>query len=147
MLIVANVKLMNANVLEENKIIYPELSYKIVGILFKVHTELGNKYQEKYYQRAIAIELEKQGIKFKKELMIDLVYNDEKIGKYFIDFLIEDLIVLEIKANADFRLSDYKQVSAYLKSKDIKLGILANFRTKKLTYKRILNSQIKAYSH
>lgn len=138
---------MNANVLEENKIIYPELSYKIVGILFKVHTELGNKYQEKYYQRAIAIELEKQGIKFKKELMIDLVYNDEKIGKYFIDFLIEDLIVLEIKANADFRLSDYKQVSAYLKSKDIKLGILANFRTKKLTYKRILNSQIKAYSH
>lgn len=133
---------MDANVLEKNKIIHPELSYKIVGILFKVHTELGNKYQEKYYQRAIAIELEKQGIKFKKELMVDLVYNNEKIGKYFIDFLIEDLVVLEIKANTDFKLSDYKQVSAYLKSKNIKLGILANFRSEKLTYKRILNPQI-----
>jgi len=142
MLIVANAKQMDANVLEKNKIIHPELSYKIVGILFKVHTELGNKYQEKYYQRAIAIELEKQGIKFKKELMVDLVYNNEKIGKYFIDFLIEDLVVLEIKANTDFKLSDYKQVSAYLKSKNIKLGILANFRSEKLTYKRILNPQI-----
>jgi len=133
---------MNANVLGENKIIYPELSYKIVGILFKVHSELGNKYQEKYYQRAVAIELEKQGIHFKKELMVDLVYNNEKIGKYFIDFLIEDLIVLEIKASASFRISDYKQVSAYLKSKDIKLGILANFRTEQLFYKRIINPQI-----
>ena len=133
---------MNANVLGENKIIYPELSYKIVGILFKVHSELGNKYQEKYYQRAVAIELEKQGIHFKKELMVDLVYNNEKIGKYFIDFLIEDLIVLEIKASASFRISDYKQVSAYLQSKDIKLGILANFRTEQLFYKRIINPQI-----
>jgi GxxExxY protein len=138
---------MNANALEKNKIIYPELSYKIVGILFKVHSELGNKYQEKYYQRAIAIELEKQGILFKKELMVDLMYDNEKIGKYFIDFLIEDLIVLEIKANINFRISDYKQVSAYLKSKDIKLGILANFRTEQLIYKRIINPQINNYSH
>ncbi len=147
MLIVANSKKMNANALEKNKIIYPELSYKIVGILFKVHSELGNKYQEKYYQRAIAIELEKQGILFKKELMVDLMYDNEKIGKYFIDFLIEDLIVLEIKANINFRISDYKQVSAYLKSKDIKLGILANFRTEQLIYKRIINPQINNYSH
>lgn len=130
----------------ENKIIYPELSYKIVGILFEVHTKLGNRYQEKYYQRAIESDLKAKNIKYSKELAVNLMYGKEKIGKYFFDFLIEDKIILEIKAIPCFKISDYKQVSAYLKSKNIKLGILANFRTEKLTYKRILNPSI-LYSH
>lgn len=125
----------------KNKIFYPELSYKITGILFKVHNELGNKYQEKYYQKAIEIELSNQKLKFKKELSVNLEYDNKKIGKYFLDFLIEDKIILEIKATTSIRVSDYKQISAYLKSKNIKLGILANFRSEKLTFKRILNSQ------
>lgn len=137
---------MDENNLNKNKIIYPELSYKIVGILFKVHNELGNKYQEKYYQRAVALELAEQKINFKKEVLVDLMYNNEKIGKYFFDFLIEDKIILEIKATDKFKISDYKQVSAYLKSKDIKLGILANFRTEKITCKRIINPTLKEYS-
>jgi GxxExxY protein len=74
------------------------------------------------------------------------MYGKEKIGKYFFDFLIDNKIILEIKAIPCFKNSDYKQVSAYLKSKNIKLGILANFRTDKLTYKRILNPSI-IYSH
>lgn len=138
---------MDTNNLNTNKIIYPELSYKIVGVLFKVHNELGNKYQEKYYQRAIAIELANQKINFKKEVLVDLIYGNEKIGKYFLDFLVEDKIVLEIKATDKFKVSDYKQVSAYLKSKDMKLGILANFRTEQITYKRIINPKLKEYSH
>src|SRR3989339_940243 len=132
----------NNNIGIDEKLIYPELSYKIVGILFKIHGELGNKYQEKYYQRAIAIELRRKNIEFEKELMVDLVYEGEKIGKYFIDFLIENKIVLEIKATDRFRISDFKQVEGYLKSKDIKLGILANFRTQRLTHTRVLNPNL-----
>ena len=130
----------------KNKIIYPELSYKIVGILFKIHTELGNRYHEKYYQRAIESELKANKIEYSKELSVDLKYGNEKIGKYFLDFLIEKKIILEVKTVPCFKISDYKQVSAYLNSKNIKLGILANFRTEKLTYKRTINPSI-LYSH
>jgi GxxExxY protein len=131
---------MNTN---NSKLIYPDLSYKIVGVLFKVHSKLGNKYQEKYYQRAVALEFKKQKINFKKEVMVDLIYNNDKIGKYFLDFLVEDKIILEIKTTDRFRITDYKQVSSYLKSKNTKLGILANFRSEMLTYKRILNPELK----
>ncbi|KKR59777.1 MAG: hypothetical protein UT99_C0024G0001, partial [Candidatus Curtissbacteria bacterium GW2011_GWA2_40_31] len=62
------------------------------------------------------------------------------IGKYFLDFLIEDKVILELKATPRFNREDFRQVSAYLKAKDLKLGILANFRGDKLVYKRILNS-------
>jgi len=129
--------------MDTNKLIYPELSYQIMGMLFQVHNELGNKYQEKYYQRAVELELKKNKINFQKEVLVDLMYNGEKIGKYFLDFLIENKIVLELKTIDRFKISDYKQVSAYLKSKDIKLGILANFRTEQLTFKRIINPNLK----
>jgi len=122
-----------------NKVIYPELSYKIVGILYNVHTELGGKYQEKYYQRAVEKALLSEKIPFEKELMVDL---GEKIGKYFLDFLIEGKIILELKATPFFHPDDFYQVLAYLKAISLKLGILANFRGRKLVYKRILNSEI-----
>ena len=83
---------MNAN----GKLIYPELSYEIMGILYKVQNELGNKYQEKYYQRAIEIELKNRNIKYERELQVDLLYNDNRIGKYFLDFLIEEKITSPI---------------------------------------------------
>ena len=129
---------MNAN----SKVIYPELSYKIVGILYNVHTELGGKYQEKYYQRAVEKALLSEKIPFEKELMVDLSFKGEKIGKYFLDFLIEKKIVLELKATPFFHPDDFRQVLAYLKAKSLKLGILANFCGRKLVYKRILNSEI-----
>lgn len=121
-------------------IVHPELSYKLMGVLFDVHSSLGNRYQEKYYQRAIEEGLKKKNLAFKKELSVDLQYNGKKIGKYFLDFLIEDKIVLEIKVVPRLLPKDFKQVLAYLIAHNLHLGILANFRTDSLTYKRILNS-------
>lgn len=106
---------------------------------------MGNKYQEKHYQKALEIEFEKEKTKFERELPVDIFYDNKKIGKYFLDFLIEDKIVLEIKATDKFKLSDYKQISSYLKSKRIKLGILANFRKESLEFKRILNPELMDY--
>lgn len=123
------------------ELVYPELSYKIVGILFEVHSQLGGKYQEKYYQRAVEIALKKEKLLFKKEIAVDLSFNGEKIGKYFLDFLIGGKIILELKAEPRFNREDFKQVMAYLKAKNLKLGILANFRGERLEYKRILNSE------
>lgn len=123
------------------KIVQKELSYKIMGILFSVHNQLGNRYQEKYYQRAIEVGLKQEKINFNKELSVDLKYNDKKIGKYFLDFLIEDKVVLEIKAVDRLKPKDFKQVLAYLTANNLELGILVNFRTDKLSFKRILNSK------
>lgn len=123
------------------KIIQKELSYKIMSVLFSVQNELGNRYQEKYYQRAIEEGLRQKGMKFKKELPVDLMYSGKKIGKYFLDFLIEDTVILEVKAVDKLKPKDFKQVLAYLTANNLELGILANFRTDKLTYKRILNSK------
>ncbi|MFZ5366592.1 MAG: AmmeMemoRadiSam system protein A [Patescibacteria group bacterium] len=124
------------------KIIEPALSYKIMGILFKVHQELGGRYQEKYYQRAVARGLEKARIKFQKEIAVDLRFENSPIGKYFLDFLIEEKIVLEVKTVPRLTAGDFKQISAYLKAKNLELGIIANFRGPKLTYKRILNPDV-----
>lgn len=121
-------------------LVYPELSYQIVGVLFEVHTALGNRYQEKYYQRAVAVKLRNYNISFKKEISVDLVIDGEKIGKYFLDFLIEEKVILELKAKLSFTKNDYRQVQAYLKATNLKLGILANFYCESLEYKRILKS-------
>lgn len=123
------------------KIIQKELSYKIMGILFSVHSQLGNRYQEKYYQRAIEEALKESGLQYGKELEVDLRYNNKRIGKYFLDFLIEGTLILEIKAVPNFRPKDFTQVLAYLRANNLELGILANFRTERLVYKRILNSK------
>ena len=128
--------------IKTNKLIYPELSYTIMGVLFKVHNKLGSTYQEKYYQRAIATELKTQGIKFEKEKQIELRYELTKIGNYFIDFVIDGKIIIETKAVPFIRDEWLNQLVAYLISTKLPLGIIANFRTPKLTYKRIVNPNI-----
>lgn len=113
-----------------------------MGALFKVHNKLGNSYQEKYYQRAVAKELKLQNISFIQEFEIKLDYEEESIGKYFLDFLIEEKIILETKAEPIITLSFQRQVLAYLKSTNLKLGIIANFRTPRLTYCRLVNPHV-----
>lgn len=120
-------------------LIYPELSYKIIGILFEVYNSLGAGYQEKYYQRAISTAFRKQKINFKEQVLIPLTYLNEKIGKYLLDFLIENKIVLEIKRGDRFSRKDIEQIYSYLKAKRLKLGLLANFTNHGVKFKRILN--------
>lgn len=91
-----------------SKIVYPELSYRVVGTLYKVHSELGNRYQEKYYQRAVELELKKEKIKFIKEISVNLKYQNKTIGKYFLDFLIDNKIILELKAVDRLHRNDFK---------------------------------------
>ena len=120
-------------------LIYPQLSYKIIGILFSVFNNLGYGYQEKYYQKAIAILFKENGINFKEQVYAPLEFKENKIGCYYLDFLIENKIVLEIKKGERFLKSNIEQVYAYLKRFNLKLGIIANFTRKDLKFKRIVN--------
>lgn len=127
---------MIANSLPE--LLYPELSYKIVGLLFKVYNELGGGYQEKYYQKALCKIFDIEKIEYKDQLPVKLKAFGEEIGKYFIDFVIENSIVLEIKVGPRFYPRDIKQVLGYLKSTGLALGIVALFSRTELRFKRIL---------
>jgi GxxExxY protein len=114
-----------------------------MGVLFKVHNELGPSLLEKYYQRAIASELETQRLAFKKEVPIRIEYQGRSIGRYFLDFIVEDLVVLEIKVERYYTPKFFKQALAYLEQTNLPLGIIVNFRGDKLRYKRIVNSAFK----
>lgn len=122
-----------------NDLIYPELSYKIIGILFEIFRQFGSGYQEKHYQKIIAIELKSAGLKFKKELPAKIKYKGEIVGKYFFDFLIDDKIILEVKKNNIYSKKHIEQVYGYLKTTNLKLGIIANFTKEGVKFKRILN--------
>ncbi|GBE17102.1 hypothetical protein BMS3Abin15_00938 [bacterium BMS3Abin15] len=120
------------------KLIHPELSYKIVGALYAVYNSIGSGYQERYYQRALSKEFKDEKIKFKEQLPIKLEYKGDNLGIYYIDFLTEDKIILEIKNSSKFYPKDIKQALGYLKAKNKELGILACFGKNGLIHKRIL---------
>lgn len=129
---------MQGGVISE-KIIYSELSYEIVKTLFQVHNELGYGYQEKYYQKALEIAFIKNNIEFSPQCPYKIRFKGEIVGKYYIDFIIENKIVLEIKKGNYYAKSNFDQVYGYLRATGLKLGILANFTREGVKYKRILN--------
>lgn len=121
-------------------IVHAELSYKVVGDLFRVHTKLGNNLREEHYQRALSNAFKESNIAFVEQVHIPVKYKTNEIGKLFADFIIEDTIILEIKAVPRLTPRDYQQTLLYLATLNKELGILANFRPKALTFRRVLNS-------
>src|SRR5436309_2946113 len=117
-------------------LLFPELSYEIIGILFEVSNTLGHSYLEKYYQKAIAALLRKRNINFKEQVLVEIKIGDEGIAKGYVDFIIDDKIILEIKKGDSFRKQNIDQLNSYLKMSGFKLGILANFTSKGLLSKR-----------
>ena len=121
------------------ELIYPEWCYKLVGILFDVHSKVGGGHREIFIQKAIEESLKANKISYKRELICPLVYRGKSIGKNVLDFLIDDKIVLEIKKGERFNKSDIEQVFEYLKTSNLKLGILATFTRQKVRFRRIVN--------
>ncbi|MCL5667193.1 MAG: GxxExxY protein [Patescibacteria group bacterium] len=130
---------MNTKYQTKKEIIYADLSGKIIGILFQVYNELGYGHLEKVYQKAIAIALAKAGMKFVEQLYAPVVFEGKVVGKNYFDFLIEGVIVLEIKKGDYFVKADIDQVYRYLVTKNLKLGILAYFAPRTLHFKRVVN--------
>jgi GxxExxY protein len=121
------------------ELVEPELSYKIVGVLFTVFKAIGAGFEEKHYQRALAEEFKKAKIKFAEQVRLPLNYGGTSIGSFALDFLVEDKIILEIKKDKNFGQKNIDQVYSYLKATSLKLGILANFTKDGLKFKRIVN--------
>jgi GxxExxY protein len=126
--------------MEEGKVIYKELSYKIVGILFDVYNELGYGHPEKYYYKAIERAFILNNIKFKSQVHSKLEYKGEEIGKYYFDFLVDEKIILELKKGAYFSKKNIEQIKSYLETSGLRLAILANFTPAGVKYYRLLNA-------
>lgn len=123
----------------KTSLLYPELSYKIIGILFEVSNVIGSGFKEKHYQRAIEVAFSSYRIKYSRECPFKLRYNGKIIGRYYMDFVVESRIVLEIKRGDYFSRQNIHQLKDYLDATDLKLGMLVNFTNNGLRYKRIIN--------
>ena len=123
---------MATNTMElKNKVIYPELSYLLVGILFSVHNELGQYAREKQYSDLLAQKLRESKVPFLREKFIGDSGNIP-------DFIIQNKIILELKTVPTVTREHYRQLQNYLQQTNLKLGILANFRRRFLKPERVL---------
>jgi len=120
-------------------LIYPELSYRLIGVAYAIFNEIGYGYKEKLYQRAFRIELAKNSIQFQEEKRVRLVYKGEIIGYYQYDFLVEDKIVVELKVRHRFGYVDIHQVLGYLKARHLELALLIYFTKEGVKFRPIIN--------
>ena len=123
-----------------NKILYKEESFAIIGACMKVHRTLGAGFLEAVYEEALEREFQNMKIPFKRQVKLDLYYDNQKLTKqYRADFICYDKIIVEIKAVAQIPNAFYAQLQNYLKCTNMELGMLINFGTPSLTYKRMIN--------
>jgi GxxExxY protein len=120
---------------------YSELTSKIIGCAMTVHSSLGSGFPEKIYQRALAIEFRLQGISFEWEKTMLVYYKGEQVGNRRVDFLVEQIIPVEIKAISALTDSDLAQAINYLEAQHLEIGLLINFGAKSLEFKRVINNK------
>jgi len=123
----------------ETELLYSDLTYQIIGSLFEVYNRIGFGHRESIYQRALAAEFLRRKISYIEQSRSDLVYKDKVVGRYFFDFLIDDKIIIELKVRQYFSKKDIEQLYSYLRSKNLKLGIIAHFKKSGVSYKRVVN--------
>ncbi len=117
---------------------YKELTYKIIGCAMEVHKELGFGFLEAVYEEALARELQREGLKFKRQQRLPIFYKAEHIKDYEADFVVEDKVLVELKASKKFTKIDQAQLHNYLKATGIKIGLIFNFGLPSLEYKRVI---------
>ena len=116
-----------------------ELTHKIIGCAMKVHSTLGNGFQEVIYQRALSIEMEKAGLSFVREMEMDILYEGHHIGTRRVDFFVEDKFMVELKALIKLEDVHLAQAMNYCQAYNLPIGLLINFGSKSLEFKRVYN--------
>ena len=122
------------------ELLHKDITEKIIGASFDVHGFLGNGFQEVIYQRALAWEMGQRGLQFQREIEQHIWYKDlpEPIGTRRADFVVEDKVLVELKAVIEMQDVPLAQVLNYLKAYKLEVGLLINFGSKSLTFKRLV---------
>ena len=122
------------------KLKYADITRRIIGSAFEVHTFLGNGFQEVIYQRALAYEMRQAGLEFAREIEQQIYYKGltKPIGTRRADFVVEGKVLVELKAVAVLEHVHWAQVLNYLRAYRLEVGLLLNFGTKSMTFKRFV---------
>ena len=120
---------------------YSELTSQIIGCSMTVHSALGNGFQEVIYQRALEIEMTDQGISFSREHVMPIYYKEQHIGTRRVDFLIDNVVCVELKAIIQLEDVHLAQAINYLEAYDLEVGLLINFGARSLEFKRVTNKK------
>lgn len=123
---------------------HSELTSKIIGCAMTVHKALGNGFQEVIYQRALEIEMGLAQISFSREFEMPIFYREKQIGTRRVDFLVEGIISLELKAISKLEDVHFAQAINYLEAYNLEIGLLINFGEMSLNFKRLTNKKFKA---
>ncbi len=129
---------MNAT-LNRQDLLFPELSYKIIGCAYDVFNQIGPGHLEKIYQSAMSKALKNADLKVKEQVCHDVNYNGEKVGRGFFDFLVEDKIIIELKRGKFYFSKELSQITEYLKMSKLELGIIIRFTPDGIRTKRVVN--------
>ena len=118
--------------------LHSELTRRIIGCAMEVHKELGNGFQEVIYQRALEIEMTQQGLSFSREHEMEISYKGIKIGSRRVDFFVENKVMIEIKALIQLEDVHLAQAINYLEAYGLEVGLLLNFGSRSLQFKRVM---------
>ena len=118
---------------------HEDITHKIIGCAMKVHSTLGNGFQEVIYQRALAIELFKKDLRYQREMEMQIFYDGRILGTRRVDFFVEDGIMVEIKAVIKLEDVHLAQAMNYCQAYNLPIGLLINFGAKSLEFKRVYN--------
>lgn len=125
--------------LKRADLLYPGLSYQIVGCAFEVYNKLGFGFNESVYQEAMAITFLENEIKFQEQVLWEIKFGNKVIAKRKLDFIINDQVVVELKRDDKFSKRNIDQTIEYLKTTGIKLAILINFGREGVLFKRLVH--------
>ena len=118
---------------------HSDLTGVVLKAAFEVHNTLGCGFLEKVYENSLCVELKKKGILFNQQKSINVYYNDEIVGEYFADILVENTVIVELKTISKIEKIHEAQLLNYLKATNKKIGLLLNFAKPKLEIKRMVN--------
>lgn len=116
---------------------YEELTHQVIGLSMKVHSVIGMGFQEVIYQRCLKIEFEKEKVPYVRELEMPVMYEETQVGTRRVDFLIDQKIMVEIKATSELTDIHLTQAKNYLEAYDLDVGLLINFGAQSLEFKRL----------
>ena len=122
---------------------YSELTGRVIGCAMTVHSALGNGFQEVIYQRALEIEMADQILTFSREHEMPIYYKDRQIGTRRVDFLVDNVVLVELKAITRLEDVHLAQAINYLEAYDLEVGLLINFGARSLEFKRVANGKFK----
>ena len=135
---------MTENIYTNDKYPLSDLTGKIINCAIEVHKYLGNGFQEVIYQRALAIEFDLQNIRFEREFEMPLFYKGEPIGTRRVDFFVDGKVMVELKAIIQLEDVHLAQAINYLEAYKMEVGLLVNFGSKSLEFKRVMDKKSKS---